>query len=848
MTVSAGGRLGPYEVLSRLGAGGMGEVWRARDSRLQREVAIKVLPGDVAADAGRLKRFEKEARSASALNHPNIVTIYDIGQSDSVSWIAMELVEGKTLRELLFAGPLPVKRVLAIASQVADGLARAHEAGIVHRDLKPENVMVTKDGRVKILDFGLAKLTYAGVESGEGTNIATETGTGAGVILGTVGYMSPEQAGGQPVDYRSDQFSFGSILYELLTGKRAFVGKTGVDTLSAILHDEPVSIATINPQAPTPLRWIVERCLAKASEDRYASTLDLARDLAGIRDHLSETGVTAAVSSAPAPRRRPALYAGGAVLAAAAIALAALLAGKNLAHPLLPSFQQLTFRRGYVGAARFTPDGQTIVFSPSWEGQPIELYETRIGGPESRPLGLRGFVLSVSSSGEIALLSLPGQTLAVVPLAGGSPRELLERVSEADWSPDGKSLAVLHRVAGRNRLEYPIGKVLYETTNRIDNLHVSRKGDRIALRELSGQELKSGGVYVVDLAGKKKPLGIRTSEFAWSPGDDELWFLHIAGGQSEVRAISLAGRQRLIARLPGAFQLDDVSRDGRMLLEHFSARGEIECLAPGQVQKRSLSWLDSSWAADLSDDGKTLLIDEVGRGETYLRGTDGTPAKRLGEGKALSLSPDGKWVLALRPTSPPNLILLPGGAGETRVLQNKNFESYAFAEWLPDGKRFLFCGTERGHQSRLYVEDAASEELHPISPEGVALSFPIPPAAVSPDGKWVFAEGNEGWVLYSIDRDSGSAPRPITGLSKGDVPIGWTADGGFLFVQDDQENPAGVYRLNLTTGRKQSFRDFSPSDIVGIRASIVQVTPDGKSWAYSYFRTLSDLYLAEGLK
>src|SRR6266545_3783558 len=239
MTLAAGSRLGPYEVLSPLGAGGMGEVWRARDSRLQRDVAIKVLPGELSADAGRLKRFEKEARSASALNHPNIVTIYDIGQADSVSYIAMELVEGKTLRELLYAGLPPIRRVLAITAQVADGLARAHEAGIVHRDLKPENVMVTKDARVKVLDFGLAKLTYTGIDSGEGTNIPTETGTGAGVVLGTVGYMSPEQAGGQPVDFRSDQFSFGSILYELATGKRAFQKKTAVDTLSAILNEEP---------------------------------------------------------------------------------------------------------------------------------------------------------------------------------------------------------------------------------------------------------------------------------------------------------------------------------------------------------------------------------------------------------------------------------------------------------------------------------------------------------------------------------------------------------------------------------------------------------------------------------
>src|SRR6266496_235179 len=202
MTLAAGSRLGPYEVLSPLGAGGMGEVWKARDTRLGREVAIKVLPAEVASDPSRLKRFEKEARSASALNHPNIVTIYDIGSHDSVAFIAMELVEGKTLRELLFAGALPVKRVLGIAAQVADGLARAHEAGIIHRDLKPADVMV------KIPDFGLAELNYTGADSSEGTNLPTETGTGAGVILGTVGYMSPEQASGQPVDYHSDQFSF----------------------------------------------------------------------------------------------------------------------------------------------------------------------------------------------------------------------------------------------------------------------------------------------------------------------------------------------------------------------------------------------------------------------------------------------------------------------------------------------------------------------------------------------------------------------------------------------------------------------------------------------------------------
>src|SRR5262249_41371300 len=294
MTLAAGSRLGPYEILAPLGAGGMGEVWGARDTRLARSVAIKVIPPDFASDPARLKRFEKEARAASALNHPNIVTIYDIGSADSVAFIAMERVEGKTLRDLLFAGLLPIKRLLQITAQIAEGLARAHEAGIVHRDLKPENVMVTKDGLVKILDFGLAKQTGPASARGEGSHLPTETGTSPGVVLGTVGYMSPEQAARQPVDFRSDQFSFGSILYEMATGKRAFQKNAAVDTFSAILHEEPKPVGELNAQVSAPLRWIVERCLAKEPDDRYASSRDLARDLATVRDRLSEASVPGA--------------------------------------------------------------------------------------------------------------------------------------------------------------------------------------------------------------------------------------------------------------------------------------------------------------------------------------------------------------------------------------------------------------------------------------------------------------------------------------------------------------------------------------------------------------------------
>jgi serine/threonine protein kinase len=275
MALVAGSRLGPYEILSPLGSGGMGRGMAcARDTRLGRDVAIKVLPAEVASDAERLKRFEREARAASSLSHPNIVTVYDISQIDSTSLIVMELVDGKTLRELAADAPLPVRKILAIAPQIADGLARAHASGIVHRDLKPENVMVTGDGLVKILDFGLAKLVRPEEDSGQSTPASTvSAATRPGIAMGTVSYMSPEQASGHPVDFRSDQFSFGSMLYEMAAGKPAFKSPTTVQTLAAIIDEEPEAIGSLAPRTPAPLRWVIERCLAKEPKGRYASAL-----------------------------------------------------------------------------------------------------------------------------------------------------------------------------------------------------------------------------------------------------------------------------------------------------------------------------------------------------------------------------------------------------------------------------------------------------------------------------------------------------------------------------------------------------------------------------------------------
>src|ERR1700730_8544855 len=346
MPVSVGSRLGPYEVLAPLGAGGMGEVYRAKDARLGRDVALKVLPTEVAKDADRRSRFEQEARAASALAHPNIIAVYDVGESESSVWIAMELIEGRTVRELLASGPLPARRTLEIGTQVAEGLAAAHAAGIVHRDLKPENLILSKDGYVKILDFGLAKLAERGLAQEDGPTVsAGAPGTEPGTVMGTVGYMSPEQAAGQPVDFRSDQFSFGSILYEMATGQRAFQRKTGVETLAAILREEPKAIAELNPAAPAPLRWTIERCLAKEPDERYASTKDLARDLKSVRDHLSETS-SSTLAAAPVRLRRRWLVPTAMALVLGAVLGAAVLRKFGRPAPASqPVFRQVAFRR-----------------------------------------------------------------------------------------------------------------------------------------------------------------------------------------------------------------------------------------------------------------------------------------------------------------------------------------------------------------------------------------------------------------------------------------------------------------------------------------------------------------------
>ncbi len=851
MTLAPGSRLGTYEIVAPLGAGGMGEVYRARDTRLSREVAIKVLPTASATDPDRRLRFEQEARSASALNHPNILTIYDVGTSDGTVFIAMELVEGKTLRELVAAGePLPMRRLLDVATQTAEGLAKAHGAGIVHRDLKPENLMVSKDGFVKILDFGLAKLIEPVTQDASVLPTAVAAPTTPGTVMGTAGYMSPEQASGQSVDYRSDQFTLGAILYEMATGKRAFQRKTGAETLVAIIREDPEPLTQAAPKSPAPVRWIVERLLSKDPEERYASTKDLARDLRSVRDHLSETSASGGLETATPARARRRGW-----VAPAALALVLGTAAGLLFRPLIftPAstplrFQRLTYQRGRIYSARYAPDGQTIVYSAAWDGGPMETFSTRSDSSEYRSLGLTGaVVLAVSSAGELAVQLnhryLVGYqttgTLARVPLAGGAPREVLEDVQDADWSPDGKSLAVCRLLGNRNRIEYPIGKVLYEPAVWASGVRFSPDGRHLAFLDHPQGGNNDGYVKIIDTSGAVRVTGPFIQGgggLAWSPDGSEVWY-------SGIQATSLQGKSRQVWSSPQA-GLQDVARDGKVLFDDSPGRRELIGVAAPGAPPRNLTALNWSFPTDISEATGTVLFYEqqVQPTAIYIRKLDGSPAVRIGEGEGYGISPDGKWALTVKLPDRRPIMLLPTGPGEARTVDIGNLVC-AWANWFPDGRRLVLAASEPGHGQRLYIQEIAGGQPRAISPERVGLAA----QAISPDGRSIVARSPDGRLaVYPAEMGE---PRVIPGLERGDQPVGWTADSRSIFVMRLSGVPGVVHVVDVATGKRTPWKEFLPPDPTGVeQVGPAIITPDEKAYVYSYRRVVGDLYLATGMR
>jgi Tol biopolymer transport system component len=829
----------------------MGVVYRAKDGRLGREVAIKVLSEGFSDDPDRVSRFKREARAAGMLNHPNILTAYDLGTHEDQLYLVTELLEGETLRTRLDQGALPQRKALLYAQQIASGLAAAHDKGIIHRDLKPENLFLTRDGNLKILDFGLAKLA---TPEGIGSQTLSAAGkTKIGSVVGTVGYMAPEQVVGQIADARSDIFSLGVVLYEMISGRRAFQAQTSVETMALIVRRDPQSL-----EAPEPVEQVVHRCLEKDPTERFQSARDLSFALQALAS-LDASKVSQASRQMVPKRRRPG------PLWAAAIAVA-LFAGVAIGHfawtrPASSAvFHKVTYSRGTISGARFAPDGQTIVYSARWSGRPLEIFEIRPDYPESRSMDLASHVVAVSAAGELAVLREPQPgnvwnwtgTLATSPMGASAPRDLLEHVADADYGPDGR-MAVVTVVEGatKNRLEFPPGKVLYETA-WISHARVSPKGDRVAFLDHPVLGDDGGSVMVVDAAGNKTVLSkgwASVQGLAWAPQGDEVWFsAGQAGGDLRVHAATLRGQVRDVLGGAGSLILQDIARDGRMLVARSTWRQEIHALRGNEKEERDLTWLDLSFLMDLSRDGKQILFNEETAamgpdGALCVRGIDGSPVVRLGKGGTSStFSPDGKWALALVAGPPQQMLLTPLGAGQAHELRSEG-KSIVGVSWLPDGKRILWFGAEAGKPGQAYIQEVPDGLPKPIFKEG--LNPWLQP--VSPDGSVVPCKGaSREWLLCSLN---GADAKPIPGLARTENPRQWTEDGKFLYVGGVNDLPLHLYKLEVATGRRQLWKEIAPADMAGVSNHIYpKITPDGQTVVYALQRTLSDLFVVEGVK
>ncbi len=891
--LGSGSRLGRYSIVAELGAGAMGVVYRARDTGLGRDVAVKVLAPSLSGDPEAVHRFHLEACAASALNHPNVLTIFDAGTHDGAPYLVMELLVGETLGDRIRRGKLPPATALDFAAQIAGGLGTAHEKGIVHRDLKPENLFVTSKG-IKILDFGIAKVLPDAkfLPARFDGNPAVETIQGS--ILGTPAYMSPEQVKGHPADQRCDVFAFGSILYEMLSGRRAFSGETPFAIANAIATSEPPPLEDV----PRALDQIVRRCLRKKPEERFASGTDLERALKQLQpgngaDFATEAVAVSAQSAAasqpregtlvrPHPTKpRPPLAPFIAV--AAVVLVASILYWRWVRgpgdgpgpRPVPP--QQITYQRGTVWSARFAADGESIVYSAAWDGKADQTQIVVPGNPAARSLDLPpARVLSISSSKEAAILLdvragsldyMPTGTLARVPLAGGAPRELLEDVLCADWDAKGEELAVVHAVNGKARVEYPPGKVLYASDGWISHLRVSPQG-KIAFIEHPFFGDTRGVVMLIDAAGKPvaltKDLG-SVMGLAWSSAGSEIWFTGGDTAQSAaLQAVTPDGSPRLIQQIAGSLVLHDVARDGRVLLARESWRHLMRGGVPGKAEEQGFSWQDYSIARELSADGRKLLFMEAGQGGGQLFGAWVSPLDhwapvRLGNGYALSMTPDGKSALLASVLAPSELNVVPTGPGQPRKLALP-VAQIAGAHWFPGGKDVLVTARERnGGPLRIYVVDALTARLRPLSETGVPgqelLSRPI-----SPDGGRVLVVRSDGFFIYRADGEG--KPEPVEGLEPGQIPVGWYPDGTSLLVRRpglpsriarlDLARPRLVAARRLTQApRQQPWRELRPPDPAGVTDIpwvYVASTPAGEVYVYTYQQILSDLYLYRGLQ
>ena len=864
MTLAPGTRLGPYEIFSPIGAGGMGEVYKAKDTRLGRDVAVKVLSEDLAKNLDALARFEREAKAVAALNHPNILGIFDFGRVDDTSYAVMELLEGESLRTRLDQGPLALRTALELGKQMAIGLAAAHDKGIIHRDLKPGNIWITKDGRLKILDFGLVKhLTTSASASQsilatQAVGQSQESQTKTGMIMGTMGYMSPEQVRGELVDARSDIFSFGAVLFEMLTGKRAFARDTDSDTLAAILRDDFVDVEGTSRLIPAGLLNILQHCIEKSPEQRFQS----AHDVAFALENFSTASPSSAPFTAPfAPQNRRTSRKWAALVAGLLVGAGLLGWTLRVIHAPEPTFKQITFRRGNVLRARFTPDGQNIVYSASWDGKPSEIFMSRLDGSGVRAIGLpRADLMAVNARGELLILLKSRQwagtsnssgTLALASLDGGTPREVLGRTRGADFAPDGQTLAVLYQDqdGGPHHLDYPLGtRLLTSISGFLGAPRISPQGDRVAFVYSGAQAGRigaRGGIAVVDRAGKRRDLKVGWlvwDEFlAWSKDGRELYFATRAG----LKAVDMDDHVRPVNADSTPPLIHDISSQGLVLLER--ELGTNSSMVRSGGQDLDLGWQNNSILTGFSRDGSMALLYETGGGESnqnrpFLRRFDHSPPKVLDPGIPLDLNPDGDFALILIPGDKPKLRMVPTGLGVPREL--------GLEGWDPTGGRFSMDGQ--------HVYAFARQEAGPIRilklPVDGSRGSVLPESiqnvkAFSPDGKRLLCVDAKGQP--SLISEEGETPRPLLWtLEPGEAIVAWNETDEALLTHPEDTIHLRVDRVELSTGRRTVWQRLVPPDpATTVRVFNVRVSRDGRTVGYTYTRVLvSDLVVAEGLK
>jgi eukaryotic-like serine/threonine-protein kinase len=845
--------IGHYRVLEKIGAGAMGEVFRARDERLDRDVALKLIRPASSTNPDHLRRFELEARAAAALNHPNIVAIYDIGLDEGTPYIVCELLEGKTLRKRLLEGSLPVRQAVDYSRQIVQGLIAAHDRRIIHRDLKPENLFVTTDGRIKILDFGVAKLQSAQDEAGRTVEDLT-TITRSGMVLGTVAYMAPEQLRGKPVDHRSDIFSVGAILYEMLAGRRAFRGETEVDTITAVLREDPPESDLEHARIPFQFQQIVRHCLEKDPESRFQS----ARDLGFALETLSNPSEVR--TARPWRAKSPATALAWALAGMLLFAIF-LLAGNLIRHNGLssPTYRRLTFEEGTLYSARFTPDFRSVVYGAAWDNRSLRLFSTVGDSLQTQQLNVTdASLLAISKSGELALtlhgaavehLKIEKGTLARAPLAGGSPREILEDVAWADWGPNGE-LAVVHHVEGRDQIEYPIGHRLYQGNGWISHIRVSPQGDKLAFVNHPSLWDDKGLICVVDQSGRIQSLSPEydsTDGLAWRSDGKEIWFTAaVTGYTRSLLAVNDAGKVRTVLNIPAGLTVQDMAPDGRVLVSLDAERVAMATSAR-DGKASDISWHDWDVAKDISRDGQSVLFEDASEaaGPDYsvaIRKIDGSAPVQLGEGSAGGLSPDGKWAISILPGSPGRVTLLPIGAGQPRVIPVSGLERIdnGNSRFLSDGKRITLNGNEPGHGVRCYLVNLDGGKAIPITPEGVTGGL------VSSDGQYIIANDGTKAAVYPV---AGGSPRAIPGLESGFIPLQWSEDNSALYGYRKGQIPTPVFKIDLTTGKTTLVQNLQPDTSAGlVLIKPVVVTHDGSRFAYSYYQVFSVLYVISGLQ